>query len=77
MKNKFSIFNFKFFNYFKQLFTNENPDNKSDTAKRKVVVETNLRWQDDGGPVVDTRPIDQTAKDSSSQPSDPPKNDSL
>jgi hypothetical protein len=32
--------------------------------KRKVVVENNLRWQDDGGPVVEiTRPIDQAAED--------------
>jgi hypothetical protein len=60
MKNKFSIYNFKLFSYLRQLFSNEYPDSKSEVEKRKVVVENNLRWQDDGGPVVEiTRPIDQ------------------
>jgi hypothetical protein len=63
MKNKFSIFNFKLFDYIRQLFTNEYPDSKSEVEKRKVAVENNLRWQDDGGPVVDnTRPIEQAAE---------------
>jgi hypothetical protein len=53
MKNKFSIYNFKLFNFLRQLFTNEYPDSKSEVEKRKVVVENNLRWQDDGGPVVE------------------------
>ena len=69
MKNKFSIFNIKFFYYLKQLFTNEYPDSMSEVKKRKVVVENNLRWQDDGGPAVDiTRPITQTAEKNSAQP---------
>ena len=50
-------FNFKFFYYLKQLFHNENPDKKSEVEKRKVGIENNLRWQDDGGPAVDTRPL--------------------
>ena len=59
MKNKFSIFNFKLFYYLRQLITNEYPDAKSEVEKRKVVLENNLRWQDDGGPVVEiTKPID-------------------
>jgi hypothetical protein len=71
MKNKFSIFNSRFFNYLKQLFTNEYPDSKSEVEKRKVAVENNLRWQDDGGPVVEnTRPIDQAAENDPAQPSD-------
>lgn len=54
MKNKF----FKVFDYLRQLLANENPDGKSDVKKRKVSTEDNLRWQDDGGPVVDnTKPI--------------------
>jgi hypothetical protein len=62
MKNKFSIYSFKLFYFFRQLFTNDYPDSKSELEKRKVVVENNLRWQDDGGPVVEiTKPIDQTA----------------
>ena len=52
MKNKFSIFNFKLFYYLKQLITNEYPDSKSEVKKNKVVVENDLRWEDDGGPVV-------------------------
>jgi hypothetical protein len=78
MKNKFSIFNFKFFYYLKQLFTNEYPDSKSEVEKRKVAVENNLRWQDDGGPAVEnTRPIDQAAEDNPAQPSDMAGKDSL
>ena len=78
MKNKFSIFNFKLFRYFKQLITNENPDSKSEVEKRKVVVENNLRWQDDGGPVVEiTKPIDQAAKNNPARPTDVAGKDSL
>jgi hypothetical protein len=64
MKNKFSIYNFKLFNFFRQLFTNEYPDSKSEVEKRKVVVENNLRWQDDGGPVVEiASPTDAAGND--------------
>jgi hypothetical protein len=71
MKNKFSIFNFKFFNYLRQLITNEYPDSKSKVEKRKVVTEDNLRWQDDGGPVVEiTKPFTQAAEDNPAQPTD-------
>jgi hypothetical protein len=76
MKNKFSIFNFKLFYYLRQLITNEYPDSKSKVKKRKVVVEDNLRWQDDGGPVVEiTKPITQTAEDNPAQPTDAPGKD--
>jgi len=69
MKNKFSIFNFKLFNYLRHLISNENPDSKSEVEKRKVVVENNLRWQDDGGPVVEiTKPIDQVVENVPTQP---------
>ena len=71
MKNKFSIFNFKLFYYLRQLITNEDPDSKSEAKKDKVVVENNLRWQDDGGPVVETaNPTDQVVEDDSVQPTD-------
>ena len=53
MKNKFTIFNFKLFYYLKQLITNEYPDSKSKVKKNKVVVENDLRWEDDGGPVIE------------------------
>jgi hypothetical protein len=53
MKNKFAIFNFKLFYYLKQLISNEYPDNKSEVKKHKIVVENDLRWEDDGGPVVE------------------------
>jgi hypothetical protein len=69
MKNKYSIFNFKLFSYLRQILGNEYPDSKSETKKRKVAVENNLRWQDDGGPVVEnTRPIDQAAENEITQP---------
>jgi hypothetical protein len=67
MKNKF----LKLFDYLRQLMTNENPDSKSDVKKRKVSTEDNLRWQDDGGPVVDnTKPIPPIAIDNTTQPTD-------
>ena len=71
MKNKVSIFNFKFFYYLRQLVTNEYPDSKPEVEKRKVAVENNLRWQDDGGPVVEnTKPIEQAVEDNPAQPID-------
>lgn len=61
MKNKFSIFNPRLFYYLRQLLTSENPDKKSAAKKNKIVVENNLRWQDDGGPVVEVvHPVDLT-----------------
>jgi hypothetical protein len=78
MKNKFSIFNIKFFYYLKQLFTNEYPDSKSEVKKRKIVVENNLRWQDDGGPVVEiTKPIGQVDEDNPVSQTNTTGNDSL
>ena len=66
MKNKFSIFNFKLFYYLKQLITNEYPDSKSEVKKSKVVVENDLRWEDDGGPAVEIAdPIPQAAENQS------------
>jgi hypothetical protein len=53
MKKKFSIFDFKLFYYLRQILGNEYPDSKSEVEKSKVVVEDNLRLQDDGGPVVE------------------------
>ena len=76
MKNKFSIFNFKLFYYLRQLLTNEYPDSKSEVKKRKVSTEDNLRWQDDGGPVVDnTKPIPPMAVDNQPQPTYAPGKD--
>ena len=78
MKNKNSIFNSKLFYYLKQLFTNEYPDSMSEVKKRKVVVENNLRWQDDGGPVVEiTKPIGQVDEDNPVPPTNMTGNDLL
>lgn len=64
MKKKFSIFNLKFFYYLRQILGNEYPDSRSEVKKKKVVVEDNLRWQDDGGPVVEVAHLtDQAAED--------------
>lgn len=64
----------KMFSYLKRLLTNENPDNKSDVKKRKVVTEDNLRWQDDGGPAVDiTKPIPKAAEEIPTQPPNVPE----
>jgi hypothetical protein len=66
MKNKYSIFNFKLFYYLKQLITNEYPDSKPEVKKNKVVVENDLRWEDDGGPVIEIPdPIPQAAENQS------------
>jgi hypothetical protein len=71
MKKKFSIFNNKVFYYIKQLVYSDNPDSKSEVKKNKVVVENNLRWQDDGGPVNEIEnPIDPLAESKSTQPSE-------
>ncbi len=78
MKDKYSMYIFKLFSYLRQLLSNEYPDSKCEVEKRKVVVENNLRWQDDGGPVVEiTRPINQAAENDPSQPTDVTEKDSL
>jgi hypothetical protein len=64
MKKRFSIFDFKLFKYLRRLVGNEYPDSKSKSKKNKVVVEDNLRWQDDGGPVVEiAKPAEVDEKD--------------
>lgn len=69
MKKKFSIFNFKLFNYLRQILGNEYPDSKPEAAKKKVVIEDNLRLQDDGGPVVDAaHPIDPVHENDPAKP---------
>lgn len=55
MKNK--LLNSRLLRYFKRLMYGKNPGNMSPTEKRKVVVENDLRWEDDGGPVVAADPI--------------------
>ena len=71
MKNKYPIFNFKLFYYLKQLITNEYPDSKPEVKKNKVVVENDLRWEDDGGPAVEIAdPIPQAAENQSPQTTD-------
>jgi hypothetical protein len=78
MKNKFPIFNFKLFYYLKQLITNEYPDSKSEAKKNKVVVENDLRWEDDGGPAVEIAdPIFQAAENQSPHTTDISGNDLL
>jgi hypothetical protein len=69
MKKKFSIFNFKFFYYLRQILGNEYPDSKSEVAMNKVVIKDNLRLQDDGGPVVDVvHPIDSVFENDPAKP---------
>ena len=69
MKKKFSIFNFKLFYYLRQILSNEYPDSKSEVEKNKVVVEDNLRLQDDGGPVVEVaHPIDPVLENDPAKP---------
>ena len=70
MTNK--LFNSALFRSLRRFIYGKNPGNMSGTEKRKVAVETNLRWQDDGGPVVDTRPIDQPVKKDSAGPVEEP-----
>jgi len=68
MKNKLS--NFKLFYFLRQLFNSENPDSKSGKEKKKVVVENNLRWEDDGGPVEAADPTPQVAENDIPRPTD-------
>lgn len=65
------ISNLRLFRYFRRLIYGKNPGNMSPTEKRKVVVETDLRWEDDGGPAVEAAtPTDEAAKKDSSKPAD-------
>ncbi len=61
------LYNLRWFRYFRRLVYGKNPGNMSPTEKRKVVVETDLRWEDDGGPVVKAiTPTNEAAKNDSS-----------
>jgi hypothetical protein len=77
MKNKFSIFNLKLVYYLKQLITNEYPDSKSEVKKNKVVIENDLRWEDDGGPAVEIAEPSQMVENQSPQTTDIDGNDFL
>ncbi len=69
MKKKFSIYNFKLFYYLRQILGNEYPNSKSEVEKKKVAVEDNLRFQDDGGPVVEiTHPINPMLENDHAKP---------
>ena len=69
MKKKFSIYNFKLFYYLRQILGNEYPNSKSEVEKKKVAVEDNLRFQDDGGPVVEiTHPINTMLENDHAKP---------
>ena len=52
MKTKLS--RSKLFRFFNRLVYGKNPGNLSESEKKKVVVENKLRWEDDGGPILDT-----------------------
>lgn len=55
----------------------KNPGNSSPTEKRKDAVETSLRWEDDGGPVIEVAaPTDPLTKHDPNQPADGSGNDS-
>jgi hypothetical protein len=57
------IYNLRLFRFVRRLIYGKNPGNMSPTEKRKVAVETSLRWEDDGGPVVEVAaPIDPLKK---------------
>jgi hypothetical protein len=78
MKNRFSILNFKLFYFLKQIITNEYPDSKSEVKKNKVLVENDLRWEDDGGPAVEVAdPTSQAAETQSPQTKNVDGNDLL
>lgn len=63
------LFNLRLFRYFRRLIYGKNPGNMSPTEKRKVLVETDLRWEDDGGPVVEVaNPIDPATENDSDKP---------
>ena len=54
------LFNSRLLRYVRRLIYGKHPGNMSPTEKRKVLVENDLRWEDDGGPVIETAdPIPQ------------------
>jgi hypothetical protein len=70
------IYNLRLFRYFRRLIYGKNPGNMSPTEKRKAVVETSLRWEDDGGPVVEAAaPTDPQTENDPNQPADGSGND--
>ncbi|MBL8050452.1 MAG: hypothetical protein JNM46_04465 [Anaerolineales bacterium] len=52
MKYKFS--KSKLFDFFKKLFNGDKPEVMSKALKKKDIVENKLRWEDDGGPILET-----------------------
>ena len=61
---KIKLLNTRLFRYFSRLIYGKNPGNMSASEKSKIVLENNLRWEDDGGPVVERgNLIDRTNPD--------------
>jgi len=52
MKTKLS--KFKWFRLLNRFLYSKNPSNMSKSKKRKLAVENKLRWEDDGGPILET-----------------------
>lgn len=51
---KIKLSNFKWFRLLNRFLYGKKPSNMSKTEKKKVVVENKLRWEDDGGPILET-----------------------
>jgi len=66
MKFKFS--NSRLFKFFKKLFDGDKPENTSKKSEtKKVVVENKLRWEDDGGPILEVDDSNPQVEDGEKQ----------
>lgn len=50
---KIKLSSFRLFRFLNRLVYGKKPSNMSKTEKKKVVVENKLRWEDDGGPILE------------------------
>lgn len=51
---KIKLSEYRLFRFLNRLVYGKKPSNLSKTEKKKVVVENKLRWEDDGGPILET-----------------------
>lgn len=50
---KIKLSKFKWFRLLNRFLYGKKPSNMSKTEKKKVVIENKLRWEDDGGPILE------------------------
>jgi hypothetical protein len=64
---KIKLSKFKWFRLLNRFLSGNKPSNKSKSEKKKAVVEDKLRWEDDGGPILEANDSNPQVGDAEKQ----------